>query len=159
MGQILSTPSPLSVEISLDGLHAVTKTSEWKNNGSVLMIKTWEIKTGKELSLIEIPGRATDYLSISHDGRMVIVRDPYMLIDERPLAGLWLVIGVVAGLLWGLRPGILRDKGVPRPNRGIRLSVRNAMLTSIPLWLVTWILSLGWYYLADLPMQPHWASL
>ena len=75
MGQIQTAPHlGIGGDISLDGLHAVTKTSEWKNNGSVLIIKTWEIKTGKELSLIEIPGRATDYLSISHDGRMVIVR-------------------------------------------------------------------------------------
>ena len=36
---------------------------------------------------------------------------------------------MVAGLLWGLQPGILRDKGVPFDRTGeIHLSVRNASL-------------------------------
>ena len=61
-----------------------------------------------------------------------------------------MAIGVVAGLLWGLRPGILRARAYHGPNQGIRLSMRNAMLTGVPVWLVT--ITLGWFYLAVIPV-------
>jgi hypothetical protein len=100
-------------------------------------VRLWDAESGTFLDTLTSHTAPMRSISFSPDGgRFVTVSTAG---DNRPTAALWPLLGLILGLLNGLRSSVSEEKS--SPNRGVWLTARNAALIGLMAGLILALIS------------------
>ncbi len=109
-----------AASFSADGTRIVTASRD----GTARM---WDASNGSYLFALQGHTHALNSASFSPDGTRIVTTSSAA--DNRPVSVMWLGLGLLLGLLGGLRTGVRETK--TSPNQGIRLSARHAVVIGL----------------------------
>ncbi|MBI1880648.1 MAG: hypothetical protein HYR94_20930 [Chloroflexi bacterium] len=133
----------ISVTFNLDGTRILTISDDY---GST---RLWDAQDGRRIATLEYVGIDAGF---SPDGTRIVTSPP-MTEDYRPLAALWIPVGLVLGLVGGLRGNIRETKR--SPNQGIWLTIRNAIAIGlISEFIIITVMFVSTWALADFVTLP-----